>query len=131
MKKMLLPLLGSAVLLSACTPLFNNGGWNPDLKQLKGQHISVVRDRINNWADVETGMFGNKYFLYRACPYSGRDMVSTNYWGVEVGRQPIYNCGESYFTTNKDGVITDYLEVGYTPNTNYQQYFRDLIVIKK
>lgn len=129
MKKGLLAL--SVVLATACTPIFNNGGWNPELKQLKGQHISVVRDRINDWVGVETGMLSNRYYLYRACPYSGSDWVSTNAFGVVVNRRPIYDCGESYFTTDKDGVITGYYEVGATPNTDYQSAFRDLIVIKK
>lgn len=125
MKKMLLPVF--ALTLATCTSLLNSGGWNPELKQLKGQHISVVSQRITGWASVETGLFSDNYYLYRACPYSGTDMVSTNYLGVEIGREPIYNCGESYFVTDKNGIITDYVEFGYTPDTDYQSGFRDLI----
>lgn len=124
-RKVLLVLLTSTV-LAGCSSY-----QNPALTQLKGKHISVVQERINNFADVEMGLIWNHYYLYNGCVYAGYDMVTRNYWGVEIDRKPKYNCGEAYFETNKDGVITAYRERGYVPYTDYQSWFKDLIVIER
>ena len=103
---------------------------NPALTQLIGKHISLVQERVN-LATIDTnGMLYNYYYLYKDCDYMG-DNVTYNGYGVILNRQPIYHCGKIYFSTDKDGVITNFTEDGYIPTTDYQVYFNDLIVIEK
>ncbi|WP_373819660.1 hypothetical protein [Glaesserella sp.] len=125
-KKHILPLCIS-IILTGCASYGNN----PGLAQLEGKHISVVQERIDNFVHTDIGLFSNDYYLYRDCVYSGYDNVTTNYWGVVIDRQPIYNCGSMFFTTDKDGIITNYTEKGYVPQRDYQPLFKDIIVIER
>lgn len=106
--------------------------YSPALKQLKGHHISTVAQRIDRFVHVDTsGLFRNYYYFYRDCPYAGYDEITYNSYGVILNREPVYKCGEIYFETDKDGVITNFVENGHIPDTNYQPIFKDLIVIEK
>ena len=78
-----------------------------------------------------SGLFRNYYYFYRDCPYAGYDEITYNSYGVILNREPVYKCGEIYFETDKDGVITNFVENGHIPDTDYQPIFKDLIVIEK
>lgn len=136
MKKKLFFLLVSAFLLSGCAGnrllnyQFQSEYNNPGLTQLIGKHISVVQDRVN-LAHIDTsGLIYNYYYLYKHCDYMG-DNVTYNGYGVILRRDPIYHCGSMFFSTDKDGIITNYSETGYIPTSDYQHYFKDIIVIER
>lgn len=121
-----------SVFFSGCAGIFDNTSWyvNPALKQLKGQHISVVIDRVKYFPHVDIGLLGNKYYLYKECEYKG-DNITYNGYGVILNRQPIYHCGNFHFVTDKDGFIKDYVEEGWRHGIDYEKYFKDLIVIER
>lgn len=135
MYKKALVLLASALMLTGCGNRLLNYQFgfqyrNPALTQLIGKHISLVQERVS-LARIDTnGMLYNYYYLYKDCDYMG-DRVTYNGYGAILSRQPIYHCGEIYFSTDKDGTITNYIEKGYIPIQDYQVYFKDLIVIEK
>ncbi|QIM62566.1 hypothetical protein A1D29_04245 [Pasteurellaceae bacterium Orientalotternb1] len=135
MYKRSLALLTSVFILTGCGNRLLNYQFgfeynNPDLTQLIGKHISLVQERVSLQKTDTTGLLYNYYYLYKDCDYQG-DKITYNGYGVILNRQPIYHCGEIYFSTDKDGIITNYIEKGYIPRRDYQAYFKDLIVIEK
>lgn len=122
----------TSLFFSGCASIFDGTSRyiNPSLKQLKGQHISLVIDRIKYFPHVDIGMLSNKYYIYKECEYKG-DNITYNGYGVILSRQPIYHCGNMHFVTDKDGFIKDYVEEGYRYHDDYQKYFKDLIIIKR
>ena len=126
MKKKLILLLSSALLLTGCA-----GYKNPALTQLKGKHISEIQSRISRFDSVDTsGMFSNHYYLYDKCIHVG-DNITYNRWGEILSRTPIEKCGYIRFETDKDGIIENYTEHGYTTDADFESYFKDLVVIEK
>ncbi|QIM64939.1 hypothetical protein [Frederiksenia canicola] len=129
-----LTLIISAFILSGCgnrilNPQFSFEYRNPALTQLIGKHISLVQERISLHKIDTSGLLYNYYYLYKDCDYMG-DYITYNGYDVILKRQPIYHCGEIYFASDKDGIITNYIEKGYIPTKNYQTYFKDLIIIE-
>lgn len=120
--------------LSGCAltnPIDSLGYANKELRQLRGQHISVVIERFESLPHVDIGLLGNKYYIEKGC-YHGGDYYWYNRAYGTVEKSSRYNCGGVYFTTDKDGFIKDYYEDGYIyRNADYRSRFKDLIVIKR
>lgn len=119
MKKYIVFYFSLMLFLSGCAGALNstNGYINPALKQLKGEHIALVIDRVNI-ASVSIDMLDNKYYLYKECEPSNAKVASKI-------------CGSMYFITDTDGFITDYIEDGYRHPRDFQTQLKDLLANKK
>ena len=115
MRKFFLPLF-YAFMLVGCNKhglgLTNLFLENKELTQLKGRHILDMEKYTGGWSYIDIGMFSNKYYLQ----YDPREVLSVerscNFWGCSVVGVNYSTYGYIYFTTDKDGYITDYTEDG-------------------
>ena len=132
MQKFFLPLF-YAFLLAGCnkhglgpTNLFLE---NKELTQLKGRHILDMEKYTGGWSYIDIGMFSNKYYLQ----YDPREVLSVerscNFWGCSVVGVNYSTYGYIYFTTDKDGYITDYTEDGDAIRS-VKHKFKDLLVLE-
>ncbi|WP_298042649.1 hypothetical protein [uncultured Campylobacter sp.] len=132
MRKFFLPLF-YAFMLVGCnkhslgpTNLFLE---NKELTQLKGRHILDMEKYTGGWSYIDIGMFSNKYYLQ----YDPREVLSVerscNFWGCSVVGVNYSTYGYIYFTTDKDGYITDYTEDGDAIRS-VKHKFKDLLVLE-
>lgn len=127
-----------ATLLTACTVLSDLDGYRfPYLRQLVGQHISVVTSRLDGVQVSDEKLFGGReYFLSTHNEYS-HTVNTYNYYGAIINQQHIYNRGKISFITDSNGYITRYIETGYIPveGSNFDQEmrsaFRDIVIFNQ
>ena len=132
MRKFFLPLL-CAIVLGGCA---KDGGLavnfileNKELTALKGRHILDMQKYIDRWAKVEIGVFSNNYYLQYEPRQVLSQEVSCNFWGCSVLGNNYSTYGYIYFTTDKDGYITDYTEDG-DDIKSVKHIFKDLLVLE-
>ena len=132
MRKFFLPLL-CAIMLGGCA---KHGGLttnfileNKELTALKGRHILDMQKYIDRWAKIEIGMLSNKYYLQ----YEPRQLLSTNqscnFWGCSISGYNWSTYGYIYFTTDKDGYVTDYSEDGDDIKV-VKHIFKELLILE-
>ena len=132
MRKFFLPLF-CAFMLVGCnkhglgpTNLFLE---NKELTQLKGRYILDMEKYSGGWSYIDIGMFSNKYYLQ----YDPREVLSVerscNFWGCSVVGVNSSTYGYIYFTTDKDGYITDYTEDG-DDIKSVKHIFKDLLILE-
>ena len=132
MRKFFLPLL-CAIVLGGCA---KHGGFttnfileNKELTALKGRHILDMQKYIDRWAKVEIGILSNKYYLQYEPQVLLSEETSCNFWGCSVVGRNFSTYGYIYFTTDKDGYITDYTEDGDAIRS-VKHKFKDLLVLE-
>ncbi|MDO5090267.1 MAG: hypothetical protein Q4D61_01860 [Cardiobacteriaceae bacterium] len=126
-----------ATLLTACTALRDISGYRfPYLRQLVGQHISIVTSRLDGvQVSDEKFLGGREYFLSTHNEYS-HTINTYNYYGAIIDQQHIYNRGKISFITDSNGYITRYVETGYIPvqggnfDMEMRSAFRDIVVFE-
>ena len=132
MRKIFLPLL-CAFLLGGCTTYgigpSNIFLENKELTQLKGRHILDMERYSGGWSHIEIGMLSNKFYMQ----HEPREVLSVNrscnFWGCSVVGVNYSTYGFVYFTTDKDGYITDYTEDGDAVRS-VKHKFKDLLVLE-
>lgn len=132
MRKFFLPLL-CAIVLGGCA---KDGGLavnfileNKELTALKGRHILDMQKYIDRWAKVEIGVFSNNYYLQYEPRVVLSEETSCNFWGCSVVGRNFSTYGYIYFTTDKDGYITDYTEDG-DDIKSVKHIFKDLLILE-
>lgn len=132
MRKFFLPLL-CAIVLGGCA---KDGGLatnfileNKELTALKGRHILDMQKYIDRWAKVEIGVFSNNYYLQYDPQVLLSEETSCNFWGCSVVGRNFSTYGYIYFTTDKDGYITDYTEDGDDIKI-VKHIFKDLLILE-
>ena len=97
--------------------------------RLKGRHILDMEKYSGGWSHVEIGMLSNKFYMQ----YEPREVLSVNrscnFWGCSVTGVNYSTYGFVYFTTDKDGYITDYTEDGDAIRS-VKHKFKDLLVLE-
>ena len=132
MRKFFLPLL-CAIVLGGCA---KHGGFttnfileNKELTALKGRHILDMQKYIDRWAKVEIGILSNKCYLQYEPQVLLSEETSCNFWGCSVVGRNFSTYGYIYFTTDKDGYITDYTEDG-DDIKSVKHIFKDLLILE-
>ena len=132
MRKFFLPLL-CAIMLGGCA---KHGGFttnfileNKELTALKGRHILDMQKYIDRWVKVEIGTLSNKYYLQYEPQVLLSEETSCNFWGCSVVGRNFSTYGYIYFTTDKDGYITDYTEDGDDIKI-VKHIFKDLLILE-
>lgn len=132
MRKFFLPLL-CAIMLGGCA---KHGGFttnfileNKELTALKGRHILDMQKYIDRWVKVEIGILSNKYYLQYDPQVLLSEETSCNFWGCSVVGRNFSTYGYIYFTTDKDGYITDYTEDG-DDIKSVKHIFKDLLILE-
>ena len=132
MRKFFLPLL-CAIVLGGCA---KHGGFttnfileNKELTALKGRHTLDMQKYIDRWAKVEIGILSNKYYLQYEPQVLLSEETSCNFWGCSVVGRNFSTYGYIYFTTDKDGYITDYTEDG-DDIKSVKHIFKDLLILE-
>ena len=132
MRKFFLPLL-CAIMLGGCA---KHGGFttnfileNKELTALKGRHILDMQKYIDRWVKVEIGTLSNKYYLQYDPQVLLSEETSCNFWGCSVVGRNFSTYGYIYFTTDKDGYITDYTEDG-DDIKSVKHIFKDLLILE-
>ena len=132
MRKFFLPLL-CAIVLGGCA---KDGGLavnfileNKELTALKGRHILDMQKYIDRWVKVEIGILSNKYYLQYDPQVLLSEETSCNFWGCSVVGRNFSTYGYIYFTTDKDGYITDYTEDG-DDIKSVKHIFKDLLILE-
>lgn len=132
MRKFFLPLL-CAIMLGGCA---KHGGFttnfileNKELTALKGRHILDMQKYIDRWVKVEIGTLSNKYYLQYDPQVLLSEETSCNFWGCSVVGRNFSTYGYIYFTTDKDGYITDYSEDG-DDIKSVKHIFKDLLILE-
>lgn len=132
MRKFFLPLL-CAIVLGGCA---KHGGFttnfileNKELTALKGRHILDMQKYIDRWVKVEIGILSNKYYLQYDPQVLLSEETSCNFWGCSVVGRNFSTYGYIYFTTDKDGYITDYTEDG-DDIKSVKHIFKDLLILE-
>ena len=132
MRKFFLPLL-CAIMLGGCA---KHGGFttnfileNKELTALKGRHILDMQKYIDRWVKVEIGILSNKYYLQYDPQVLLSEETSCNFWGCSVVGRNFSTYGYIYFTTDKDGYVTDYSEDGDDIKI-VKHIFKDLLILE-
>ena len=132
MRKFFLPLL-CAIMLGGCA---KHGGLttnfileNKELTALKGRHIPDMQKYIDRWAKIEIGMLSNKYYLQYDPQVLLSQNKSCNFYGCWVTGNNFSTYGYIYFTTDKDGYVTDYSEDGDDIKI-VKHIFKDLLILE-
>lgn len=132
MRKFFLPLL-CAIMLGGCA---KHGGFttnfileNKELTALKGRHILDMQKYIDRWVKIEIGTLSNKYYLQYDPQVLLSEETSCNFWGCSVVGRNFSTYGYIYFTTDKDGYITDYSEDG-DDIKSVKHIFKDLLILE-